>query len=519
MGKFATSKNGNIASGTEVLANNMVFLQQTKEEAISNLFGDLFGTGILNLNNEVLKLTANNGGAYAGSFNVQPGIAYIKDDSVTPSIYRRVEISYEESGKTNDPSLPLQQTDDGTGTMIDTPKNPGSHTIFPTNDNNVYYVDLRYLSVCDNGNDGSGLGLTNYSIAKKANPSSTDEVKRFYKWIDGYDIKLVSSTTDIQGVCLGTVQRNGDTVTITQNNRASNLLIKNKVAPLAHWGIINGVIWEQTDLAEILFKGLSYDSAVVTEISGYSKGTILKFNYELNHFDIKSVLDNNNEQPNINNIYFPRKITEIVAKIQDATELPSPSEEQYNQIYWIIESNTIAMCYQEQGVWGWYFFPTTALSTNGICHFQDTDDYYKYNNNTSQWINLSTTYKWLFFSQLTIIKEYSNNSTNQKYRLWSNGWIEQYGKKVFEDGQYSTNFDVTFAIEMEDDSYHPDAICGRNRTDGSINFGFGVRNKTTTGMNIQILETGSNDRCYFVNWKIEGYAKDFNGEISSILGQ
>ena len=50
MEKFATNVAGNIESGTEVLSNNMVFLQDAKANSISNIYGDLFVEGILNIN-------------------------------------------------------------------------------------------------------------------------------------------------------------------------------------------------------------------------------------------------------------------------------------------------------------------------------------------------------------------------------------------------------------------------------------------------------------------------------------
>ncbi|MBQ2219308.1 MAG: hypothetical protein II417_00775 [Elusimicrobia bacterium] len=97
--------------------------------------------------------------------------------------------------------------------------------------------------------------------------------------------------------------------------------------------------------------------------------------------------------------------------------------------------------------------------------------------------------------------------TGNWHKVYSNGWCEQGGKKTFNDTEYSTNFDVTFDKEMKNNSYSAYFTCGRESTSGAVNFGGGVRQKATTGMNIQILRVGSDDRCKFVDWKIEGFIK------------
>ena len=237
MGKFATDVLGNIDSGTEVLANNMVFLQQTKEKDISNLFGDLFLEGIININmgtaqnpKEPFKLTQ---GTVAGKFSVDIGVAYCQDSD---GIYRRIAIENlvdyhnEIFGDTTYPDgMGInQKTFDGVDTYINTPKSSGCLNIDIPAQGITYYVDLRYVNVCDNGNDGTGLNLTNYSIAKNLVPSS-DQRKRFYKWVDGYNIALITDLSEKQGIILGTVQNNSGTITTTLNGRSSDLLINSNV--------------------------------------------------------------------------------------------------------------------------------------------------------------------------------------------------------------------------------------------------------------------------------------------------
>lgn len=225
MERFATNKNGNIDSGTEVLANNITFMQQAKETAISNLFGDLFVEGILNTGNEdtMFKLTANTDGS--GTFNVSQGIAYKQNVAVEPMIYERIAII--DDTETYVATNPQQTTDDGTGNLIVTPKSTGCKNISIPNVDVTYYVDLRYLSVCDN-KDSNG-DLINFSIAKNFDNSNTQE-KRFYKWIDGYQIILVQTIEQIQGICLGTVSKNSQNeVTINTERRTEHLLIDSKI--------------------------------------------------------------------------------------------------------------------------------------------------------------------------------------------------------------------------------------------------------------------------------------------------
>lgn len=240
MEKFATNKNGNIDSGTEVLANNMVFLQQAKANAISNLYNDLFTEGILNINMGSTSVVVNafelKQGLVAGTFSVGLGIAYKKD--VNTGLIERIAI-LEESDYVNEPfgdsTYPdgrgiNQKTFDGVDAYIDTPKSSGCLNIPIPSVETIYYVDLRYVNVCDNGNDGTGLNLTNYSLAKNESVGSTNQRKRFYKWIDGYNIVLITNLAQQQGVILGTVQKDiNNNITFTDTSRANDLLINSNI--------------------------------------------------------------------------------------------------------------------------------------------------------------------------------------------------------------------------------------------------------------------------------------------------
>ena len=96
--------------------------------------------------------------------------------------------------------------------------------------------------------------------------------------------------------------------------------------------------------------------------------------------------------------------------------------------------------------------------------------------------------------------------TGNWHKVYSNGWCEQGGRKTFNGTEYSTSFDVTFDKEMKDINYSPYFTCERESS-GAVAFGGGVRVKTTTGMNVQVVQVGSSDVCKSVVWKIEGFLK------------
>lgn len=96
--------------------------------------------------------------------------------------------------------------------------------------------------------------------------------------------------------------------------------------------------------------------------------------------------------------------------------------------------------------------------------------------------------------------------TGNWHKVYSNGWCEQGGRKIFNSTQSTANFNVTFDKEMKDINYSPYFTCERESS-SAVAFGGGVRAKTTTGMNVQVVQVGSSDVCKSVVWKIEGFLK------------
>lgn len=333
MGKFATNKNGNIDSGTEVLANNITFLQQTKSQTISNLFGDLFDEGILS----GFELSAN----ADGTFNVGVGIGYKKD--VNSGLYNRIAI-LEETNYHNelfgDSTYPdgrgiHQKTNTGIlGEYVDTPKSTGCLNIPISANETTYYIDLRFLNVCDNGNNGDGLGLINYSIAKNIVPS-TDKRKRFYKWIDGYDIELVQNISEIQGICLGTVQKDtNNIITFTNDNKTKELLIKSKII-MDYFIDGSGItIIEEDDKKKL---SINVDN-ITTEIENNKVRITKDALYSYNKFVVNS---GNVDINNVANVISIESTGTVAINFGVGSQIPLVVSPAYNDRYTIYPNDTV----------------------------------------------------------------------------------------------------------------------------------------------------------------------------------
>lgn len=338
MERFATNKNGNIDSGTEVLANNMVYLQQAKANAISNLFGDLFVEGILNTGNvdTMFKLSANND----GTFNVSIGIAYKKD--VTTGLFERIAIlepSIYHNEPYGDSTYPdgrgvNQKTFDGVNSYVNTPKSTGCVQIPIPNPNVIYYVDLRYLNVCDNGNDGTGTGLTNYSIAKNEIIGSTNKRKRFYKWTNGYEIVLISNITYKQGIILGTVERSSSNViTITDTGRTDDLLINSNVF-MNYFIEGSGITIIEEDGKKML--SVNVDN-ITTEIANNKVRVTKDGLYPYTKFTVNSGHTNNDNEPDV----LLTDTVGITINFGVGTQIPLIVSPAYNDKYTILPTDTI----------------------------------------------------------------------------------------------------------------------------------------------------------------------------------
>lgn len=75
---------------------------------------------------------------------------------------------------------------------------------------------------------------------------------------------------------------------------------------LLSWSKIVGNIYNQTDLWNILTKGMWYNSAIASAIGGYPQGTILNYTDTYgNIIQIKSLVNNNTDEPSSSNIKTP----------------------------------------------------------------------------------------------------------------------------------------------------------------------------------------------------------------------
>ena len=70
------------------------------------------------------------------------------------------------------------------------------------------------------------------------------------------------------------------------------------------YGSLGGNIYNQTDLWNILLKGLSYDPVLANTIGGYPKGAILRVYEEDGSYQVRSLEDGNTTEPNRNTIKY-----------------------------------------------------------------------------------------------------------------------------------------------------------------------------------------------------------------------
>lgn len=266
-------------------------------------------------------------------------------------------------------------------------------------------------------------------------------------------------------------------------NKVLNILSKNQVF------LQNGGVY-------------SYDSEISTAIGGYPKGAILKFSKGLNHYDIKALKDSPNEPVedilgNTGNIYFARKIEQMYRIVATQNDLPVPSADTYGKFCFVTSENSFYIGGRAFG--GSYIWENMGNDLYAMVKAEvftyDNITFYK-QNSSYQWVDLGLSYDWLYFSQRAIIKE--ENWSNIGYRLWSNGWIEQYGKADSVSGGGSTS--VTFAVEMKDSSYN--VYGGVVPNDSTVGGRFIAKNRTTTGMDIDWTSSSAVDGTW---WKIEGF--------------
>lgn len=372
MEKFATNKAGNIDSGTEVLSNNMVFLQEAKAQSISNLFGDLFIDGILDSGQDEYNfaLTDNNSSVTnKGTFNVSLGIAYKQD--VNTGLHERIAITtlteYSNiSPEENDSQYPYgtgpsQKTDIGNGTTIPTPKSSGCLNIPIPTAGVLYYVDLRYLNVCDNGNNGNGLNLKNYSIAKNVSNISTETIKRFYQWIDGYEIVLIENLSQRQGIILGTVQKDiNNNVTTTTNGKTDFALIKSKLFIEYFQKEGSGIVFKTID--GLLSLSINVDN-ITTEINEENQLKVTAdVLYPYTKFTVNSGNKNSQNEPYIL-ITDTYGVNLFFGVGNDIPLVVSPA---YNDKYTILPSDTFdRIVNASQDIYNYY--NETANGTYTIC--------------------------------------------------------------------------------------------------------------------------------------------------------
>lgn len=87
------------------------------------------------------------------------------------------------------------------------------------------------------------------------------------------------------------------------SNDGTNFIWEDR-SSIIDWGMINGKVYNQTDLWDILLKGLSNNTPLADLIGGYPKGSILRFYDGKVSYLISSLVDNNMEEPTRENIQY-----------------------------------------------------------------------------------------------------------------------------------------------------------------------------------------------------------------------
>lgn len=281
---------------------------------------------------------------------------------------------------------------------------------------------------------------------------------------------------------------------------------------LSNWGFLGGSIYNQTDLWNILLKGIEYDSSIATAIGGYPKRTRLLYTQEDGtKIYIDSTKDSNTTVPSSSSIFYPTKnttgtsiitIQEIAQTASDITITPTASLANNNALVLVMSSNYIYKVELTMGEYKW--IPgqnaTGIRPSAGRCFFDlDTKEYYGYDDN-GNFKTMGELFAWITEQRkdesIKIIEINRNNDTKVWRKVYSNGWIEQGGKT---EGGSSGYRNITLPIEMKDVDYCITLSAGIGSGSGSTNNT--IEDITTTGFKIW---SGSPSA---YTWKVEGYKK------------
>lgn len=202
MKRFATNTSNSIQNGIEVLTDNLKTIQDGPEENIVDVLTDLFDDGIIYTNSPVPFNILDNGD---GTFTIGQGIGYKNG--------YRIEIASTDTTVYNSGN-PTTTTADGIGGYTLTPISSGCVSI-PIPTSTTYAVGIKFLQTCD---------PTKYST----HPITSQRL--FYYRDNGYEIELVSNSSLIEGLYLGTVVRGTGTVlTINMSSNRVYATIKTNV--------------------------------------------------------------------------------------------------------------------------------------------------------------------------------------------------------------------------------------------------------------------------------------------------
>lgn len=121
-----------------------------------------------------------------------------------------------------------------------------------------------------------------------------------------------------------------------------------------YWGGIQGDIYNQTDLWQILLQGLSYNNTTSSAIGGYPLGAILRFFDGDASYLISSLVDNNTEAPTKANIKYRESDTNKKWKCLERVVVKADKDSDGNwyRLYndnWCEQSGTVTTSVSQSG--------------------------------------------------------------------------------------------------------------------------------------------------------------------------
>lgn len=143
---------------------------------------------------------------------------------------------------------------------------------------------------------------------------------------------------------------------------------------LTEWGFLTGSITKQTDLWNILLKGLSYDSSIT-----YSQGDRVLVAKDGYRFFVESLVDNNTNDTSDSHVWYIKNLR-FIEGAATSSSLPTPSETNEGLIYFNSDSPTgqsYYICERSSNSFVWTSkLARDIFTSDDTIYRKDTQEYY-----------------------------------------------------------------------------------------------------------------------------------------------